>query len=563
MNKKIGPDKFLIDELILNYQNQNYKKTKILAEKIVKSFPNYFFAWKILGFLLFKENKLDQSIGFLKTAIKINSTDHEIYNILGKANLLLGNLNEAEANFFTATSLNYNYFDAQFNLAMTNAKLGKFHEAEVVYKIAIELNSNHAQAHYNLGNVYVKLKNYEKAEKLYKKAIEIKSDYTLAFNNLGFIYWLSGKFEESEKNYKKAISLDPNYIEAYCNLGVTLQYMHKFDEAELNYKKAININPNYPEAYSNWALTLMYKGSYKESFELSEWRWKTKNNKNKIFKSDKPLWNNQSNQTIYVWREQGIGDEIMFCSMINELIEEKSAKVILNCDQRLVPLFKRSLHKDITYKNDKTFISENDYDCHIPIASLANFFRFDATQFQKTSKGHLKHDKEKTNQINSILVKDNKTKIIGISWKTTSIKELAKFRNIPLMELVEKISKPNIKFINIQYGDTEEEILKVKEKMNIDIFTFKEIDNFNDLDSLASLMALCDKIVTIDNSTAQLAGSLGLDTGLLLSSAPDVRWGYQGSSCLWYESIKIYRQKKLGEWSDPLEHLEQDLANLF
>ena len=57
MNNNYVPDKFLINELIVNYQNKNYIKTKNIAEKITKLFPNYFLAWKILGFLLFQENK--------------------------------------------------------------------------------------------------------------------------------------------------------------------------------------------------------------------------------------------------------------------------------------------------------------------------------------------------------------------------------------------------------------------------------------------------------------------------------------------------------------------------
>ena len=74
-------------------------------------------------------------------------------------------------------------------------------------------------------------------------------------------------------------------------------------------------------------------------------------------------------------------------------------------------------------------------------------------------------------------------------------------------------------------------------------------------------MAACDVIVTIDNFTAQLAGSLGLNTKLLLSSAPDVRWGHKGTSCIWYNSVKIYRQINLGDWSEPLKQLKQDLNN--
>ena len=560
MNNNYGPDKFLINELILNYQNKNYTKTKNIAEKIIKLFPNYFLAWKILGFLLFQENKINESISSFNNAIKLNPKDYETYNNLGRAYLVIGKLNDAETAFFQSTSLKSDYFPAQFNLAMTYGKLGRLIEAEEVYKIVIELNPKYAEAYYHLGNIFVKLNKPDRAEKSYKKAIEIKPDYSICFNNLGVIYWGMGKFEDSEKNYKRAISIDPNNLDAYCNLGVTLQYMCKFEEAEDNYKKAININPNYPEAYSNWALTLMYKGSYKKSFELSEWRWKTKNNKNKKFETNKPLWNNENNKIIYVWREQGIGDEIMYCSMINELIEEKSAKIILNCDKRLKPLFKRSLNNDIIYKDD-TAISESEFDCHIPMASLANFFRSDTKKFKKNFNGYLNYNKDKTNQIRSTLTIDSTTKIIGISWKTASIKELAQFRNIALKELIKSIDGPNVKIVNIQYGDTTEDILKLKKEIDIDIVTFTDIDSFNDIDSLASLMAACDVIVTIDNSTAQLAGSLGLNTKLLLSSAPDVRWGHKGTSCIWYNSVKIYRQINLGDWSEPLKQLKQDLNN--
>ena len=560
MNNNYGPSKLLINELIVNYQNKNFTKTKNIAEKITKSYPDYFLAWKILGFLLLQENKINESITSLSNATKLDPKDYETYNNLGRAYLATGKLNDAEIAFIQSTSLKSDYFPAQYNLAMTYGKLGKLVEAEEIYKIVIKLNPNHAEAYYYLGNILVKLNKPDKAEKAYLNAIKIKPDYSICFNNLGVIYWGKGMFEESEKNYKRAIAIDFNNLDAYCNLGVTLQYMCKFEEAEDNYKKAININPNYPEAYSNWALTLMYKGSYKESFELSEWRWKTKNNKNKKFETNKPLWNNENNKIIYIWREQGIGDEIMYCSMINELIEEKSAKIILNCDKRLEPLFKRSLNNNIIYKDD-TSILESDFDCHIPMASLANFFRSDTKKFKKTFNGYLNYNKDKTNQMRSNLTKDNATKIIGISWKTTSSKELAQYRNITLKELIKCINGPNVKLVNIQYGNTTEEILKLKKEIDIDIVSFTNIDSFNDIDSLASLMAACDVIVTIDNSTAQLAGSLGLNAKLLLSSAPDVRWGHKGTSCIWYNSVKIYRQINLGDWSEPLKQLKQDLNN--
>ena len=144
MNNNYGPDKFLINELILNYQNKNYTKTKNLAEKITKLYPNYFLAWKILGFLLFQENKIDESISSLTNATKLNPKDYETYNNLGRAYLVLGKLNNAEKAFFKSKTMKSDYFPAQYNLAVTYFKLGKFIEAEEVCKTAIKLNPNHA-----------------------------------------------------------------------------------------------------------------------------------------------------------------------------------------------------------------------------------------------------------------------------------------------------------------------------------------------------------------------------------------------------------------------------------
>ena len=72
-----------------------------------------------------------------------------------------------------------------------------------------------------------------------------------------------------------------------------------------------------------------------------------------------------------------------FKNVESELIEEKSAKIILNCDNRLKPLFQRSLNKKILYKDDKSIL-ESEFDCHIPMASLANFLRSDLEKFKKT-----------------------------------------------------------------------------------------------------------------------------------------------------------------------------------
>ena len=47
---------------------------------------------------------------------------------------------------------------------------------------------------------------------------------------------------------------------------------------------------------------------------------------------------------IFLLKEQGVGDQIMFSSMIPE-IYDNADKLIVECDHRILPLFQRSLPK--------------------------------------------------------------------------------------------------------------------------------------------------------------------------------------------------------------------------
>ena len=44
----------------------------------------------------------------------------------------------------------------------------------------------------------------------------------------------------------------------------------------------------------------------------------------------------------------------------------------------------------------------------------------------------------------------------------------------------------------------------------------EEIDNFNDIDGLASLIDACDFVVSVSNTTVHIAGAIGKKTYLML-----------------------------------------------
>ena len=255
--------------------------------------------------------------------------------------------------------------------------------------------------------------------------------------------------------------------------------------------------------------------------------------------------------SVLLWPEQGIGDEILFASMIPDMYKACD-RLIVQADKRLLPLFSRSFPKDIEYRERDEIIPENDYDYHIPMGSAPQFFRLSADSFKPSSKGYLKEDTAKAREFRLKLLDKKFDHLIGLSWHSTAKRSLAKQKNISLEEIAIATYSPKNRLINLQYGRVDDEINNLARVNGIEIYDNKELDLYNDLDGLAALICACDEVVCIDNVTVNLAGALGKPTKLLLPFSSDWRWGCTGNQCDWYESIVIYRQKEIGNWQDIL-----------
>jgi tetratricopeptide (TPR) repeat protein len=341
-------------------------------------------------------------------------------------------------------------------------------------------------------------------------------------------------------------------------LANTLKDQANFKGAEASYKKAISLKPDFAEAYNNLGILYLAEYDFPRGFDLCEWRWKDQTYDCERLLSAKPDWSGEHGKTVFVWSEQGVGDVLMFATILKEL-QEISAAVIFRCDQRLVPLFERSFSGNISFiPGNDTVVPESSYDYHIPIGSLPRIFRHDLKSFEKGAKAFLKADPNKVKHLKEILHRDNEQPICGISWRGGK-KGAARLRSIDLPLLANTLSATKQTLVNLQYDATQQELDDLKTHHNIEIITLPEIDNFNDLDGLAALICACDKIVSVDNTTVHLAGVLGIDTHALLPFAPDWRWGRDSKTSYWYESVSLHRQHKISDWSEPLKTTQLQL----
>ena len=83
------------------------------------------------------------------------------------------------------------------------------------------------------------------------------------------------------------------------------------------------------------------------------------------------------------------------------------------------------------------------------------------------------------------------------------------------------------------------------------------------MDALTCLIDLCDLVISTDNVTVRLSGAINKDTWLILPDIPLFFYLLNRSSCLWYPSLKLYRQDKRADWSSVLSELRKDLLNRY
>ena len=151
------------------------------------------------------------------------------------------------------------------------------------------------------------------------------------------------------------------------------------------------------------------------------------------------MWSPGKSQRVLLWAEQGIGDEVMFASIIPDLYALCS-KLIVLADERLLPIFRRSFPGNIEFRPRNENVSEREYDTHIPIGSLPKYLRQNIEAFQSKSEGWLTECKAKSNELRENLLADGSEALIGISWNSTNPRKGAANKVLPLLSISQKTS---------------------------------------------------------------------------------------------------------------------------
>ena len=133
---------------------------------------------------------------------------------------------------------------------------------------------------------------------------------------------------------------------------------------------------------------------------------------------------------------------------------------------------------------------------------------------------------------------------------------------MPLVKLA-VLKDIDVEFFSLQKGKVAEAELAELTSKNWSGPPIVDLTNeLEDLADTAALMDNLDLIVTVDTSTAHLAGALAKPVWILNRFDSDWRYPLERSDSPWYPTAKIYRQARPNDWDDVIERVRQDLMGV-
>ena len=405
----------------------------------------------------------------------------------------------------------------------------KFEEAEKLYVQLLEQNHDNAGLMATLGSLYIQTHRIGLGIHFLEAAIKGGLKQTDVLTNLGIGYKRAGQTKKAREYFDESIKIEPS-PESLANYSGLLIESGQGAKCIEMCEQAIKEKPELPVAHWNLALCLLGEGSWAKGWDEHEWGLKVHGIREDREVLSVPVWDGKSPGTVLIYGEQGIGDEIMFASMLPDVL--KTNKVVFECFPRLENLFKKSFPEVTFYGTRESksveWAHKHKIDYRIPVGSLGQFYRRSDDSFPGTP--YLTAES---------LPKGEKFRV-GISWKGGGYKlgRVLK-RSIPLTWWKPILDTPNVEFVSLQYGDGREEEVGVMEALGYNIKMMDEANAF-DYYETAKLVKSCDLVISICTSVVHLAGALGVPCWVMTPKYP--AWRYQNSGRMpWYRSVRLYR----------------------
>jgi len=456
--------------------------------------------------------------------------------------------------------------DSNYLMAESLSQLNRWSDALAYANRAVELEPLSAKNNNSRGSILTHLNREDEAIESFSRAIQSDPNLYEAHNNLGSTYRKQGDINSAERSYRKASELNNTHPVIAANLGSILYQNGKIEQALAQLDYALSLDPDSILAHYNKSLALLSSARFSGGWREFKWRLDKADANVRHDHFPHPIWegDNTNAKKLLIWTEQGIGDELLLGTMINDAIAA-SSKVIVLCSQRLINLFRRSFPDATVELRDEPIppaALAPDIDYQMSFSELGLCFRNKASDFSG-SKPYLSPD---PSQVLELRTKYNDikpgSKLVGISWNSSN-NEIGSHKSLEIDALGPLLDCPNTTFVSVQYGMTHMDMNEINRRLKANIFFDESVDPLTNMEAAATQLAALDLVISISNTTVHTAGALGVPVWMLLANGLGRHWYWTrtSNSCLWYPSVKFFEQDKAQDWRPVIQACAQDLKD--
>jgi tetratricopeptide (TPR) repeat protein len=543
-----------------------------LYDKLLRINPANGDALNLKGVIAASRNEHVRALGYYDRAIAVMPTFADTHFNKAISLSALDRDLEALGAYAKAIALRPNYGAAHLNSGRIFHKLGRIDQAVTAFRVMAAAHPTDPSGHYNLGisltDLLPKAKFKERealtteARTAFERSLALDPKSAETYYAFATLHSENGQHDRAAELVRVALGLKPEWSDAWNNLGNHYEGLGDREAAIAAFDRALQLDPRNMGAVVNRGLTHLALGRLADGwdgyahrfddprfpFAARNWPW--------------PAWQGEglAGKSILLWSDQGIGDEVLYASMLNE-VAARAAVCVVECSARLAPLYRRSFPTLEIIPNEAAAHDElrrRRFDFHCSVLDLGRWLRRGPTAFPNRPR-ILVPDPGQTAALRAKYqaIKPG-AKLVGLSWHSINPRTGPQ-KSLALDDFAPLLNMPEFTFINIQYGNVNDELEAISDRYGVRIINDSAVDSLADLDIYAAQLSALDMVVTVSNSAAHLAGALGVPTGLFVPDRHKRLWYWfdQGAYSPWYRSIRIFRDSA-GPAMASLKHLLRD-----
>jgi tetratricopeptide (TPR) repeat protein len=520
-----------------------------------------------------------------KRAAELDPSDPALIDHLGSLYSASGQIEEALACFRRAIELCPSHAKGHLNLGRELIRAGEHVAAIQCLAKAIQLQPDHFEAYHQLGALQDRLGDRKAAKAWYLLALRCSAAPSHIFVELGIACAEMGEDEEAAEYFLRAlgtgqldgtgylkigdglarlgqiagaiealglsIELKPN-AKNWSELGWCQFQLRDPISAEASYREALRHDPEHAPAHANLALTLLLQGNYLEGFKEFDWRWKLKNFYH-IEGVQAPWWRGEplEGKTILLHAEQGFGDTLQFLRYV-PMVASRGARVLL-----IVQAALRRLVADYPGVSECISVASRlpDIDFQCPLMSLPRVFGttlasipgFDPLALHHGLNDHAAQCGSRTGA---------RPLLVGLAWAGNPGHLTDKQRSLHLRDFLElEKSGDAVSFVSLQHGPAAKQLVEG----HVPFAVRDACSNARDFADTAEVVAGLDLVIAVDTAIAHLAGGMGKPVWVLLGAVPEWRWALVGETTPWYPTMRLFRAKERGRWTELMKQIATEL----